>query len=78
MEKLRVIDTNLGLGINTAAGSVLSKAQQQDRDTLSIINEESTAKLKSEEKYKNFHAWLQEHGAKYPAVDYPVCFGRNG
>ena len=25
-----------------------------------------------------FHQWLRKNGAKYPAVDYPVAFGKNG
>jgi hypothetical protein len=37
-----------------------------------------TNELKSQEKFKAFHEWLKEHGAKYPAVDYPVAFGKNG
>jgi hypothetical protein len=51
MDKLRVIDTNLGFGINTVPGSEISESQQQDIDTLSIINEEITLQLKSQEKY---------------------------
>jgi hypothetical protein len=34
--------------------------------------------MKSQQKFKDFHAWLEKNGAKYPAVDYPVCFGKNG
>ena len=34
--------------------------------------------MKSLDIYKNFDAWLQKNGAKYPAIDYPVAFGKNG
>ena len=42
MEKLRVIDTNLGFGLNATSASEICTSMQQDRDTLSIINEEKT------------------------------------
>lgn len=42
------------------------------------MNEEKTRELKSLDKYIQFDKWLQKNGAKYPAVDYPVAFGKNG
>ena len=48
-----------------------------DKDTLSIINEEKTAELKTDPRFVKFHAWLQENGARYPDVEI-VIFGRNG
>lgn len=76
MEKLRVVDTNLGMGI--ANSCTLSKMQKQDLDTLTIVNQEATAELKSKQVYQNFLKWLDDNGAKFPNVDYPVAFGRNG
>ncbi len=29
-------------------------------------------------KYKDFDVWLRYNGAKFPAVDYAVAFGKNG
>jgi hypothetical protein len=34
--------------------------------------------LKALHKYKEFDKWMKKNGAKYPAVDYPVAFGKNG
>ena len=42
------------------------------------INEEETRKLQQEPRFVRFHEWLAENGAQYPAVDYPVVFGKNG
>ena len=76
MEDLRVLTQNLGF--NDAAEGIESSLRDHDKDTLCIINEELTAELKASDKYKNFHAWLQKHGARYPSVDYPVVFGKRG
>ena len=29
-------------------------------------------------KYKRFSKWLEDNGVKYPGVEYPVAFGRQG
>jgi hypothetical protein len=79
MEKLRVFEQNLRFGQkNGKNGLPLSESQKQDMDTLTIINEEATAKLKSETRYQNFMRWLADNGVKFPGVDYPVAFGKNG
>ena len=43
-----------------------------------MVNEEKTAELKGKKEYQNFLEWLDQNGAKFPAVDYPVAFGQNG
>lgn len=78
MDKLRVLDTNLGLGPNSLIGSKISKSRQHDIDTLTIQNKEKTAKLQALQSYKDLDKWLQEHGAHYPAVEFPVAFGKHG
>ena len=52
--------------------------EQHDKDTLTIINQQITQNLKQEQRYVKFDEWLQKNGARYPAVDYPVAFGKNG
>ena len=56
----------------------ISKSQQQDLDTLTVINLEKTQELQQMDKYKRFEEWLQLHGARHPFVEYPVCFGQRG
>jgi len=34
--------------------------------------------LKELPKYKNFSKWLEDNGVIYPAVDYPVAYGKHG
>ncbi|CDW88807.1 set domain protein [Stylonychia lemnae] len=47
-------------------------------DLLTYINVEKTNQLKELPKYKNFAKWLKDNGVIYPAVDYPVAFGKHG
>jgi hypothetical protein len=47
-------------------------------DLLSHINWERTRYLQSLPKYVAFKEWLEKNGVKYPSVEYPVAFGRNG
>lgn len=47
-------------------------------DLLTYINEEKTKQLKELPKYKLFAKWLEDNGVIYPAVDYPVAFGKHG
>lgn len=42
------------------------------------INDMATIELKQDPKYINFVNWALDNGAKFPRLDYPVAFGKNG
>jgi hypothetical protein len=54
MDRLRVVSQNIIL----SQQKNISASQQQDVDTLTIVNDEATAKLKQEKKYQAFEEWL--------------------
>jgi len=42
------------------------------------IDWEKTRELQDLPKFKRFHQWLKENGARYDSIEYPVVFGKQG
>jgi len=48
------------------------------QELLTYRNEEKTAELQAQPRYKLLNDWCKENGVLHPGVEYPVAFGRHG